>query len=173
MGELGKRNVWGSLAVVSCALALAACGSSPKPGSATGSRPHSRALEFANCMRAHGVPSFPDPSGQGGGINLDGSGINAQSPAFESAQRACARLAPGHVGGVQATESQFLAAVRFAKCMRVHGFSDFPDPTHSDSPPGPILIVRAGLFFRVSPSFNPNTPAANRAMAACGGGTGH
>ena len=43
-----------------------------------------------------------------------------------------------------------------------------PDPTRVDSPPGPILIIRQGLFFRVSPSFDPNTPAVNRAVAACG-----
>lgn len=121
-------------------------------------------------MRVHGVPSFPDPSGGGGGINLAGTGINPQSPAFKSARTACARLAPGGVaGGVRATESQFLAALRFAECMRAHGFPGFPDPTRSDSPPGPILIVGPGLFFRVSPSFDPDTPAVKRAVAACGG----
>jgi hypothetical protein len=120
-------------------------------------------------MRAHGVPSFPDPSGGGGGINLPGTGINPQSPAFKSARRACARLAPGGApGGVRATESQFLAALRFAKCMRVNRFPSFPDPTRVDSPPGPILIIGNGLFFRVSANFDPNTPAIHRAVAACG-----
>ena len=52
-------------------------------------------------------------------------------------------------------------------CMRTHGFSDFPDPTRFDSPPGPILIVGQGLFFRVSPGFDPNTPAVHRALVAC------
>jgi hypothetical protein len=122
-------------------------------------------------MRAHGVPSFPDPNAGAGGINLAGAGINPQSPSFKSARLACAKLAPGGAPGVQATESQFLAALGFAKCMRAHGFSSFPDPTRSDSPPGPILIVGPGLFFRVSPSFDPNTPAVKRAVAACGGGS--
>jgi len=117
-------------------------------------------------MRGHGVPSFPDPAA-GGGFDL-GSGIDPRSPAFKSARRACAQLAPERGGGVQASESQFLAALRFAKCMRAHGFPDFPDPTRVDSPPGPILIVGQGLFFRVSPTFDPNTSAVNRAVAACG-----
>lgn len=119
-------------------------------------------------MRAHGVPSFPDPSGGGGGINLDGTGIDPQSPAFKAARQACARLAPGGLArGASATESQFLAAVKFAKCMRVHGYSDFPDPTRSDSPPGPIFIAGNGMFFRVSASFDPTATAARRALAAC------
>jgi hypothetical protein len=59
-------------------------------------------LKFAQCMRSHGVPNFPDPqiqSGPGGGIGVriggPGSGINPQSPAFQSAQRACGKLFGG------------------------------------------------------------------------------
>lgn len=169
MGKLSNHYGWSCLAAVSCVVAVAACGSSHMPNGATGSRGRSQALKFADCMRAHGVPSFPDPSGEGGGVDLAGTGIDPQSPAFRSARTACARLAPGGVaGGVHATASQFLAALRFAKCMRVNGFPSFPDPTRVDSPPGPILIVGDGLFFRVSPNFDPSTPAAKRAVAACG-----
>ncbi len=48
------------------------------------------ALEYAQCMRAHGV-DVPDPSTQSGGVmfNLGGS-INPDDPAFQSAQQACA-----------------------------------------------------------------------------------
>jgi hypothetical protein len=165
MGKPGKHTVWDCLTVVSCVVAVAACASSH----ATGHGSEAPALKFANCMRAHGVSSFPDPGGGGGGLNLTGTGINPQSPGFRSARSACARLAPGGAGGgVKATESQFLAALRFAKCMRGRGFPSFPDPTRVDSPPGPILIVGSGLFFRVTASFDPNTPAVKRAVAACG-----
>jgi hypothetical protein len=51
------------------------------------------AVKFAQCMRAHGVPSFPDPVfPAGGGIGLGpgpGSTINSDSPAFQHAQQAC------------------------------------------------------------------------------------
>lgn len=118
-------------------------------------------------MRSHGVPNFPDPTAGGGGVDLP-SAINPQSPAFKSAQRACAKLAPGGPrGGARATESQFLAARTFAKCVRTHGFPSFPDPTRSDSPPGPILVIGTGLYVRVSAQFDPNTPAFERAVAAC------
>jgi hypothetical protein len=149
------------------AVALTACGSSHKPSSTTGSRTDSQTLAFANCMRAHGVPSFPDPSAGGGGVNLAGTGINPQSPAFKTARQTCSRLTPAGSGVPQATESQFLAALRFAKCMRTHGLPDFPDPTRVDSP-APVLVVGPGLFFHVSPSFDPNTPEFSRAGAACG-----
>jgi hypothetical protein len=47
-----------------------------------------RAVAFARCMRAHGVPNFPDPtfSGAAGSVPLLG---NQQSPAFQAAFRAC------------------------------------------------------------------------------------
>jgi hypothetical protein len=51
--------------------------------------------------------------------------------------------------------------------MRANGFPGFPDPTRADSPPGPILIVGQGMFFRVSPSFDPEIPPASRVVAAC------
>jgi hypothetical protein len=47
-------------------------------------------------MRAHGVPSFPDPVPGSGGVKLDaGSTVNPQSPAFQSAQQSCTKLLPG------------------------------------------------------------------------------
>jgi hypothetical protein len=64
-------------------------------------------LKFAACMRSHGVPNFPDPqiqSGPGGGIGvrIGGAGINPQSPAFQSAQKACGKLFGGLGPKVQA-----------------------------------------------------------------------
>ena len=165
MGKPLNHILWGSLAVVSCVVAVTACGASHTASHAS----ESQGLKFADCMRTHGVPTFPDPSGAGGGLNLTGTGVDPQSPAFKSARTACARLTPGGAGGrVKATESQFLAALRFAMCMRSHGFRSFPDPTRADSPPGPILIVGPGLFFRVSANFDPTVPSVKRVVAACG-----
>ena len=151
-------------------LAVAACGSSVKPHAA-----NPRAIEFAACMRAHGVPSFPDSSGGRGAISLAPAGINPQSPAYTSARQACRRLAPGGNAGSQATETQVLAAMAFAKCMRSHGFADFPDPTVLQGltpgrrTPASVLVVGPGLSFHVGQSFDPNAPEVDRAVAACGG----
>lgn len=55
-----------------------------------------RAAELANarCMRAHGVPNFPDPSANGATFIPSSSGIDPQSPAFQSAARACGGAGP-------------------------------------------------------------------------------
>ena len=46
-------------------------------------------LDFAKCMRANGVPDFPDPSADGGILVGQGNGPDPSSPAFQKAQQAC------------------------------------------------------------------------------------
>jgi hypothetical protein len=49
-------------------------------------------LRFSRCMRAHGVPNFPDPSSASGGVygNVFGpGGIDPSAPLFRVAQRLC------------------------------------------------------------------------------------
>jgi CubicO group peptidase (beta-lactamase class C family) len=91
-----------AIAAVAGAVLLSACGSSAKashaakpatPPAASGAGPGSLPLEYAQCMRAHGVPKFPDPVD--GHITLTpSSGINPDSPAFQTASQACARYGP-------------------------------------------------------------------------------
>lgn len=45
-------------------------------------------LRYAECIRAHGVPNFPDPTSQGLRISSS-SGINLNSPAFRAAEKSC------------------------------------------------------------------------------------
>jgi hypothetical protein len=53
------------------------------------------ALKFAQCMRSHGVPKFPDPKFSGGGIQMTiGKDVNPNSPQFKAAQEACQKLVP-------------------------------------------------------------------------------
>ena len=44
------------------------------------------ALKFSACMRAHGLPDFPDPSAAGGGVvmNLHGTGLSPPVAAIPS-----------------------------------------------------------------------------------------
>jgi hypothetical protein len=47
-------------------------------------------LNYSRCMRAHGVPNFPDPGNlAGGGMGYNLNGIDANSPQYRSAQGAC------------------------------------------------------------------------------------
>jgi hypothetical protein len=60
-------------------------------------------LAFSRCMRAHGVPDFPDPS-SGGGVQLQGgagSDLNPNNPAFQAAQNACQSLLGSLKGGTR------------------------------------------------------------------------
>jgi len=51
-------------------------------------------VAFASCMRAHGVPSFPDPNSQGL-IPLSAmNGIHPSSPLVLTAFKACESLEP-------------------------------------------------------------------------------
>lgn len=150
-----------ALASIGCVLALAACGSTNRSASAGGSGDYGAFLEFSNCMRAHGVPSFPDPS-VGGGVHIGlQSGLDPQAPAFRQAQQECRRLLPG--GGPPRTvpESVKLAALRQSECMRAHGVSNYPDPTF---PPG------GGVESSIPSSVDANSPAFQSAQKACGGG---
>jgi hypothetical protein len=52
------------------------------------------ALQVARCMRAHGFPTYPDPttsnaSSQGSGTRFDGTGIDIRSPRFQTAETNC------------------------------------------------------------------------------------
>ena len=60
-----------------------------------------KAVKFSACMRAHGVPKFPDPTSAGGGmIHVGGPGLDPNSSAFQHASHACQSLAPiGASGG--------------------------------------------------------------------------
>ncbi len=160
------------MAVAACsALALAACGSAGQPSSASGASV-SAGVKFAACMRSHGVPKFPDPSGSGGGIQIpDGSGINPRSPAFQSAQSACQKLLQGGgPGRGQNSEARKEELVKLAQCMRAHGLATFPDPTASppSAPPsgGGIAFGSPGAFLSVPQSMI-QSRAFKRAAAAC------
>jgi hypothetical protein len=63
-------------------------------GSAQRSTGPSFSLAFARCMRAHGVPKFPDPDGKGGQLGPS-SGADPASAAFQAALNGpCRSLAP-------------------------------------------------------------------------------
>jgi hypothetical protein len=47
-------------------------------------------VQYADCMRTHGVPNFPDP-GPNGETNFNGTGVDPNSPFFVSANKVCAK----------------------------------------------------------------------------------
>lgn len=119
--------------VAALAIGAAACGGTPTRGFAVsttttvaapsqggGSAPpqQSALIEFASCMRAHGVTNFPDPSG---GFLSPPPGMDPNSPVFQNANHVCQSLLPNQ-GSQSVTSPQNLAGLaKFASCMGKHG----------------------------------------------------
>jgi hypothetical protein len=135
------------------------------------------ALAFAECMRASGVPNFPDPQ-PGGGLLFNAAGVNPAAPAVRAAQAKCHKLlpkggppAPGSTTHPSAQTLEKLLAI--AGCMRRHGVPDFPDPRTS-IPVNPFAGGRGvitdydGAILLFPSTLNPRSPAYMHAAAACG-----
>jgi len=152
---------------------VAACGSASSYSTSGSSGPSPNVthafVAFSQCMRADGVPNFPDPKG-GGGIQLSG-GINPNSPAFKSAQSKCRHLMPG--GGPPTgppSAKAKLEALQTSECMRRHGVTGFPDPT--DTPPSSPngygeIIDREGVVLAVPSTIDVRSPVYKAAAKAC------
>jgi hypothetical protein len=148
------------------ALAVAGCGSGgPVASAQTGSGPGPGTVTFAECMRAHGVPQFPDPGGPapaGSSISLLGAKLpptmNIHAPAFQSALQTCMKqFLAGHPRP-PVSAAQKAAAVKYSECMRAHGVPNFPDPKF---PSG------GGIGFATPVNVNLNSPAAQHAQQVC------
>ena len=152
-----------ALAAALCAALIAACGSSPKPSGAAGGP----LLKYARCRRAHGVSGFPDPAATGGLVIPND--INPQSPAFKSAQQACATLAQAPGGTAGSSESRKLQLLAVARCMRAHGVPKFADPTSSPPPPSSGNVIGGnGWYLALGTASQRQSPAYKQAEGACG-----
>ena len=157
------------LIAVLAAAGLAACGSSSP--STNRAAALDQMVTFAKCMRANGVPNFPDPGSNGtGGIQIQqkvGSGgslrvngVAVSSPKFQSAMQACHSKLPNGGRPPALSASQRAAMLKFSQCMRTHGLPNFPDPAFG---PG----GRIGLSVRPQSGIDPSSPAFQQAQAAC------
>ena len=194
----GQRWARALLVLMAAAVALAACGGAPgtsppvssqhiaslrtssaaaattqpasdNSGQAQSSAGNSSAaLQFSQCMRAHGVSGFPDPS-PGGGLNFSASAVNVSSATFQAAQRACQKSVSAGTPTGQALTQDVDDLLQYARCMRSHGVIDFPDPAvRSGLPPG----------FDFPPNMDLTSPAFLAADKVCHsllphGGEGH
>jgi hypothetical protein len=119
-------------------LTLAGCSNAPADtgGSGNTAAAHEQAMQFAQCMRDHGVSAFPDPDASGN-LTIDqvanGSSVDTRSATFQAALTACKSLEPAGFTGKKRSAQEQSAALKFAQCMRDNGVPDFPDPT-TDSP---------------------------------------
>jgi len=160
------------VAVAAFSLLAAGCGSGGSPRVAgvassttaatttTQNEAAAALLPFSRCMRSHGVPNFPDPSTIAPrALKAIAQHLAANNPRFTAATRACNHLLPN--GGPQEpaqSRTQLADELSFARCMRSHGVTRFPDPT-----------ARAGLSVEMvqAQGIDVHSPAVLRVVQAC------
>lgn len=161
-GRCRLRQAGLAAAVLGAVVGLGACGSGSTQSVTTAgggsngpsASRYQQALKFADCMRDHGVPSFPDPNSSG---NFAYNG-NTNSQQFVAAENDCKSLAPAPPSSSQQAQS-FSQALKFAQCMRAHGLPNFPDPTK-----GSNGTISESVGSNVG---NPSSPQYQRANQAC------
>ena len=67
------------------------------PDAAQLQRARAQALSYAECVRSHGVPNFPDPGSDGRIPDPATVGIDQRSPKFEAANQACSKYRPPYM----------------------------------------------------------------------------
>ena len=168
-----NRRPWLLAALATVALVSAGCGSSGPPGTGTANSTgttngtgstgtgknatgQDEAVKFAECVRAHGVPHFPDPNAKG---EFE-FGVDVTPAVWGRAVNACKALQPPGSLSAKRTPKQQTASLRFAQCVRENGVKDFPDPANGQ----PLVDT-----YRIPSS---NTSAGmtilNAAMHKCG-----
>ena len=154
--SLARRHLIGGSLALTAMVLMSACHSGKSDPATSSTRAAGKgsqapsALAFAQCMRAHGVPSFPDPDSQGR-LMLP-QGIDPNSTGFQTASETCQPLLP-NAGSDQVTGPSNLAGLaKYAKCMQQHG-----------------VPVSAGANGQISfgTGVDPNSPQFQKASQAC------
>lgn len=131
-------------ALATVTLISAGCGSNApsEPGNAgstatasstaTGGDKHAtdqdKLVKFAECIREHGVPHFPDANAKGEFV----FGIDVTPAVWTKAVDACKDLQPPGSLSSKRSPKQQTASLRFAQCVRENGVKDFPDPANGE-----------------------------------------
>ncbi len=151
--------------VAGTTLLAAACGASTAAANtfAPGAT-HAQSVAFAKCMRANGVPNFPDP-GRGGFNNAQVNALTTTSQG-NAALHQCRSVLPNAGTGLTVTQIQAIQqqnqrnAVKAAICMRAHGIPNFPDPTGTTQASGVN-------WPQTLPGIDTSSPQYQKAYATC------
>ena len=145
-------------AAAGMAVLAAACGGGSSAGAGPGihQTAYQSELAYAQCMRAHGLPGFPDPQSDGSFNSTMQNRGDFSGPGFQSANKSCA-----HLQGPGMSPAQFQQDVRqalkFAACMRAHGITNFQASVSQGS--GQVGVGAQGA--------DPNSPQFLSAQRAC------
>ena len=85
-------------------------------------------MKFAECIREHGVPDFPDANASGEFVY----GVSVSPAVWKKAVDACKDLQPPGSLSAKRSPKQQTASLKFAQCVRENGVKDFPDPANGE-----------------------------------------
>jgi len=131
---------------------------------ASGSGATTGPLAFSACMRAHGLPEFPDLSGGGmqfsnpnGQTAINGVVLKESFAQFQTARQACqSTLGAAITNG--APNPSLQQAMAYSHCMQSHGVPNFPDPKVN----GGVVTMQMG-----NSGIDSNSPQFQTAQTAC------
>jgi hypothetical protein len=172
-GNRGLRHA-GVLAVAAGIAVVATAWGGSAPSSSASAPTYAQVLALAQCMRSHGVPSFPDPDASGSyaltshGLieGAGGSSIDIDNSQAQAAYGDCRHGLPGapSVSQLEQRERQeqqrqartLPELLKWERCVRSHGVPNFNPGLGGQSPaPGS------------GGAFNPNSPQFQAALTAC------
>jgi hypothetical protein len=184
-GPPPARTAAAIIAAGALALLASACSGSPSStgtgGSTNAGGPANspstnsqKALAFSHCVRAHGVPNYPDPGSGGGIVKETAQQLGVGSSQLQAALNACQHLLPnrGNIDDNPAALHQWWSQMlHFARCMHSHGVPNWPDP--SPYPPDPVQptfnLHAAGIGFHMGaqPGNIVNSPQIEAKVRGC------
>jgi hypothetical protein len=165
------RLATAALIALVASIAVAACGGSGPSGSSAASTTDS-GLKYAACIRADGVPDYPDPRSGGGEsidrspdkITIDGRTLAESPQVVQTAMSKCEKYSPITQGpptsGGQLVKLR-AQALAMATCMRAHGVPNYPDPTVTAGPGG------HGVVMSLPGGIHAKAPAIDAAQKKC------
>jgi hypothetical protein len=155
-----RLGLMGVLFTILGIVLLTACGGGSPTATASSSvsTAYTKALAYAQCIRAHGVSSYPDPNSNGQFVIQNGSNdptANVSITVLNAATKACQKLLPPSMAGPQqGSQGPTTSELKFAECMRSHGEPNFPDPASNGA-----FTLPAGM--------NAESPQFEKAGKAC------
>jgi hypothetical protein len=112
---------------------VAACGGSSNSTANDGGSLNQRSAvalrELASCIRAHGLPNFPDPQiGSDGVPRFPDSAPGVPGPTQRACRTVANRIPPDYAATTAVSTTDYGKLLRLARCIRAHGVHDWPDP---------------------------------------------
>jgi hypothetical protein len=151
-------------------------GDAPDSQSATTTSAAQSAVAYSRCMRANGIPDFPDPVSGGPVPKVGAEQLGVSASQLQGAQSACRSVYPTNGGSLanslrQCEETgdcpenvvtKVMTQLRkFSQCMRTEGLAKWPDPV-LDAEGRPEIYIRPWID-----GFDPESPQVSNQMMHC------